>query len=92
MWVEKSGAWVAGRMFLPHWMGYFILYPYPPVKDLRLNKIAFNPEDFQKVLVYPLKNTSPPPEKYGSTPLREYGSTSEKYVSYPLKNNYGSTP
>ena len=64
----------------------------PPVKDLRLNKIAFNPEDLQKVLVYPLKNMSPPPEKYGSTPLREYGSTSEKYGSYPLKNNYGSTP
>ena len=73
-------------------MGYVILYPYPPVKDLRLNKIAFNPEDLQKVLVYPLKNMSPPPEKYGSTPLREYGSTSEKYESYPLKNNYGSTP
>ena len=62
------------------------------VKDLRLNKIAFNPKDLQKVLVYPLKNMSPPPEKYGSTPLREYGSTSEKYGSYPLKNNYGSTP
>ena len=76
-------------------MGYFILYPYPPVKDLRLNKIAFNPEDFQNVLVYPpdkKKSLSPPPEKYGSTPLREYGSTSEKYGSYPLKNNYGSTP
>ena len=64
-------------------MGYFLLYPYPLVKDLRLNKIAFNPEDLQKVLVYPLKNMSPPPEKYGSPPLREYGSTSEESGSTP---------
>ena len=53
-------------------MGYFILYPYPPVKDLRLNKIAFNPEDFQNVLVYP-------PEK------KKFVSTPWKIWVYPLK-------
>ena len=49
-------------------MGYFILYPYPPVKDLRLNKIAFNPEDFQSVLVYP-----PDKKKVCLHPLKNMG-------------------
>ena len=55
-------------MFTPLWMGYFILYPFPPVKDLRLNKIAFSPEDFQNVLVYP-----PDKKKVCLHPLKNMG-------------------